>query len=82
MPKQQQEFAARRAEIVDDPDEQMMLAGDISACFCIINTKTGAIVGLTKSLDHARRILDKRDRDFGAAVHKIVPPIKPSPPAG
>jgi hypothetical protein len=73
------EITASRAEIVEDPETGMLMAGDVSDCFCIVNTKTGAVVGIARSLDLARQILDKRNRDFGASVHKIVPPVKPAP---
>ena len=72
------ELAARRAEIVEDPDTGMLIAGDVSDCFCIINTRTGAIVGLARDPIRAQQILEKRNKIFGP-VHKIMPPLKPAP---
>jgi hypothetical protein len=76
MPKP--EFIARRAKIIDEPGEadDLAAAGDF---YCVINTKTGAIVGLAKTLEQAQHLMNKRDQAFGACVHKIVPPIKPAP---
>jgi Domain of unknown function (DUF6321) len=40
--------------------------------FMIVNRKTGQVVGKAKTLDGARRSMDKRDNQYGGYAHKIV----------
>jgi hypothetical protein len=78
MPKPQ--FVASRAEIVEDePEENVQVAGDTSQMFKVVNIKTGAVVGMAKTLNRAKTILDKHDNAYGGYAHKIVRPITPTP---
>jgi hypothetical protein len=72
-------FVARRAEIVEDDEKTKFAGTDLSGYYCIVNAKTGAVVGIAKSIDQAKHLAGKRDTQFGACVHKIVPPTKPAP---
>lgn len=40
--------------------------------FKVVNQKTSILVGVYKSIKTARKIVDKKDMQYGSYVHKIV----------
>lgn len=43
------------------------------ARFEIVNRRTGMIVGRAATLNSARRVVDRRDNDYGGYAHSIRP---------
>lgn len=43
------------------------------ARFEIVNRRTGQIVGRAATLNSARRVVDRRDNDYGGYAHTIRP---------
>lgn len=39
----------------------------------VVNTQSGRVVGKYRNISRARNVVDKRDQEYGASVHRVAP---------